>query len=101
VVNIHLEPLNSYRNERPVAWLVRVWKEGDPEENFKARRPYEFSFVAHEVLPLVVEFKGLSEMPVLSAVRASFRTFAAMGFELARIEHNGRVQNFDLLRFKA
>ena len=101
--SVHFEPETDYRHpdERPIAWVVRVYEGNDAERQYAALMPYACSFTLHRSCLNIAEAKGLSDPKVftLQIFRAIMRALPRIGIDIMEVKHKHRRNFYETKNF--
>jgi len=97
VYSVHFEPVTDYRheNERPIAWIVRLYKAQDAAEAFRHHMPYVNSCTLHRKCLNICEAKGLVGTPNRQQFTALMRALPSIGIEILEINRHGRIHIYE------
>ena len=93
----HFEPVTDYRHEkeRPIAWVVRMYKAADALEAFRHHMPYVNSCTLHRKCLNIAEAKGLVGTPDLAQFRTLMRALPSIGIDILEINRHGRIHIYE------
>ena len=100
--SVHFEPVEDYRhkNERPIAWVVRMYQADDPIEAYLNKMPYVNSGSLHRKCLNIAEAKGLVKTPTRDQFVTLMKALPQIGIEILEIERHGKIHIYEVRDFK-